>query len=220
MAPDADVLARFSALDSAAVSDALDKLGLPSGVPGLIPVTVPQRVVGFAVTAVMEPYTPGVAGAHILTGVVATAGPEDVIVIDNAGRTDVSCWGGILGVGAAQRGVRGVLVDGVCRDVDENRDLGLPVYSRGGSPLTARGRLQQRSAGEPSTIATRTVHQGDVVLHDATGLVVVPRSRVDDVLGEAEAIVAREQAIAAEVRAGRPLPEAMRDARLAGQEEK
>lgn len=113
-----------------------------------------------------------------------------------------------------------MLVDGACRDVDENRALGLPVYSRGGSPLTARGRLQQRSAAEPATIATRTVHQGDIVLHDATGLVVIPSARIVDVLAEAEAIVARENAIAAEVRAGRPLPETMRDARLAGEEEK
>lgn len=219
MAPTSDLLDRLDDLDSAAISDALDALGLPSGVPGLLPVTVPHRVAGFALTAAMEPYRPGEHGAHILTTVVDTAGPENVIVIDNGGRRDVSCWGGILGLGAAQRGVRGILVDGVCRDNDENRAIGLPVYARGGSPLTARGRLQQRNTAEPVTIAGRTVRQGDLVLHDATGLVVIPRDLVDAVLTEAEAIVRREKAIAAEVRTGTALADAMRDARLAGLEE-
>ncbi|GAA1061460.1 RraA family protein [Agromyces bracchium] len=213
------LLDRFAELDTAAVSDALDALGLPSGTPGLQALTVDRPVLGFAVTAVMEPYTGGAAGAHILTTSVGRAGPDDVIVVDNAGRTEVSCWGGILGLGASQRGVRGVLVDGACRDVDENRELELAVYARGASPATARGRLQQRSSGEPATIAGRTVHHGDIVYHDATGFVVVPRDRAEAVLTEAQAIVARERTIAEEIRSGRRLRDAMRDARLAGAEE-
>ena len=212
------LLDRFAELDTAAVSDALDRLGLPSGVPGLTAITISQPVLGFATTAVMEPYTGGMAGAHILTELVGHSDSTEVIVVDNAGRLDVSCWGGILGLGATLREVRGVLIDGVFRDVDENRDLGLAVYARGSSPLTARGRLQQRSTGTPATIAGRTVTQGDIVYHDATGFVVVPLGRANEVLAEAEAIVAREQAIASEVRAGSQLHNAMRDARLAGTE--
>ena len=220
MPSSSELLTRFRRLDAAALSDALDRLGLPSGVPGLRAMTVPVTVAGFAVTAVMEPYVPDAPGAHILTEVGAAAGADDVIVVDNAGKLDVSCWGGILGLGATERGVRGVLVEGACRDVDENRELGLPVYARGGTPLTGRGRIRQRSTGEPATIAGRTVHHGDVVFHDATGFVVIPSARITDVLTEAEAIVAREQAIAAEVRAGRSLPEAMHDSRLAGEVKK
>jgi regulator of RNase E activity RraA len=214
-----EILDRFSALDTAAVSDALDRLGLPSGVPGLTPMTIDAPALGFAVTAVLEPYAGGAAGAHILTETVARAGEDHVLVVDNAARRDVSCWGGILGLGAAMRRIRGVVLDGVCRDVEENREAGLPVYSRGSTPATARGRLQERSSGQPATVAGRTVHEGDVVYHDSTGLVVVPFGRLEDVLAEAEAIVARERFIADEVRSGRPLYEAMRDARLAGKGE-
>lgn len=213
------VLERFAALDTAAVSDALDALSLPSGVGGLTQWTTGKAVVGFARTVALEPLQPGAAGAHILTGVVDTCGPEDVLVIDNGGRTDVSSWGGILGLGAVARGVRGVLIDGAFRDVEENRQLGLSVYARAAVPATARGGLQQRSAGEPIRVADRTVSEGDVVYADATGMVVVPAKHVDEVLAQAEAVVARERAIAAEVRAGKSLLESMRDARLAGQEE-
>ena len=128
----------------------------------------------------------------------------------------MSCWGGILSLGATRRGARGVVADGVCRDVAEARELGFPVFSRGAIPVTARGRLQQRSLGEPVEIAGLTVHQGDVVVADETGLAVVPRARAEEVAGIATAIVARERAIADEVRAGARLSRAMHDARLAG----
>lgn len=212
-------LDRCAALDSTAVSDALDDLGLPSGVGGLRPFTVRKPVVGFARTAALEPREEGAPGAHILTGVVDAAGEGDVIVIDNGGSLDASAWGGILGLGAVSRGVRGVIVDGAFRDVDENRDHGLAVYARGSVPATARGRLQQRSAGETVRIAGRTVRDGDLVFADGTGFVVVPRAHVDAVIARAGEVIRCEQAIAAEVRAGKSLQDSMRDARLAGQEE-
>ncbi|MDX3313905.1 RraA family protein [Streptomyces sp. NPDC054884] len=213
------LLDRFAALDSAAVSDALDQLGLPSGVGGIRPVWGPAAVVGFAVTVGLEPRAEGPAGAHIATTAVESAHGQSVIVVDNQGRTDVSCWGGILSLGASLRGARGVVADGVCRDVAEARELDFPVFSRGAVPATARGRLQQRSTGEPVSVAGLTVEQGDVVLADETGLVVVPRDRAEEVAEIATAIVARERAIADEVRAGAPLSQAMHDARLAGEKE-
>ncbi|MGW7467019.1 RraA family protein [Streptomyces xantholiticus] len=112
----------------------------------------------------------------------------------------------------------GVVADGVCRDVAEARELGFPVFSRGSIPATARGRLQQRSTGEPVSIAGLTVQQGDVVV-DETGLAFVPRGRAEEVVRIATAIVARERAIADEVLSGAPGSRAMHDARLAGEKE-
>lgn len=206
----------YDGLDSPAVSDALDQLGLPPGVGGIRPVWGTASVVGFAVTVSLEPRTASVSGAHIATNAVETADEDSLIVVDNQGRTDVSCWGGILSLGAAERGVRGVVADGVCRDVSEARELGFPVFSRGAIPATARGRLQQRSTGEPVNLAGLTVYPGDVVLADETGVVVVPRARAEEVAVIATAITNRERGIADEVRSGAPLSQAMHDARLAG----
>ncbi|MER6617725.1 RraA family protein [Streptomyces xantholiticus] len=189
------------------------------GVGGIRPVWDPAAVVGFAVTVGLEPRTDGPSGAHIATTAVEGSDDQSVIVVDNQGRTDVSCWGGILSLGASIRGVRGVVADGVCRDVAEARELGFPVFSRGSIPATARGRLQQRSTGEPVGIAGLTVEQGDAVVADETGLAFVPRGRAEEVVRIATAIVARERAIADEVRAGAPVSRAMPDARLAGEKE-
>ena len=98
----------------------------------------------------------------------------------------------------------------------EAQELAFPVYARGRAPATARGRLRQRSIGEPVVIAGVTVEPGDVVVADTTGVAFVPRARALEVLELASAVQAREHAIAADLRAGVPLPQAMHDARLAG----
>jgi regulator of RNase E activity RraA len=213
------LLARLESVDCAAVSDALDALGLPAGVGGIRPVWGPAAIVGFAVTVALGPRGEGPAGAHIATTAIEAAGHDSVIVVDNQGRRDVSCWGGILSLGAALRGVRGVIADGVCRDVAEARDLGFPVFACGTIPATARGRLEQRSTGDPVNVAGLTVCNGDIVMADETGVVAIPRDRGEEVAALAEAIVARERAIADDLRSGASLSHVMHDARLAGQQE-
>lgn len=210
------LLEQYAQLDSAAVSDALDALNLTPGQAGFLPVWGTPKIVGFAVTVQLEPYEPGPSGAHIGATAVAEANDSNVIVVANDGRTDVSCWGGLLSLGASLNGVRGVVADGACRDVHEAREIGFPVFAKGRIPATARGRLQQRSTGEPVQLGNVTVTPGDLVLADETGVVVVPASHLDEVLEHAQGVAAREQAIAADLRAGVALHEAMRDARLAG----
>ncbi|MEV0698712.1 4-carboxy-4-hydroxy-2-oxoadipate aldolase/oxaloacetate decarboxylase [Saccharopolyspora sp. NPDC050389] len=218
MTADATLLAQFAALDTATVSDSLESCGLPPGQGGLRPMWGRPEVVGFAATVELEPLLGDHAGAHIITGAVAEAGADDVLVIANGGRTDVSSWGGILSVGAATRSIRGVITDGACRDVAQARELGFPVFARAQVPVTARGRLRQKSSGAPVPLGEVTVVPGDVVMADEGGVVVVPRARAAEVLRAAQRLSAREAEIEAEVRAGIPLPQAMRDARLAGEE--
>ena len=220
MSTEPALLAQFTALEVATVSDALDACGLPPGQGGLRPMWGRPKVAGFAVTVELEPVSgqPDTehGGAHILTGAIAGAGLNDVIVVANGGRTDVSSWGGIVSVGAAMRSIRGAVTDGACRDVRQARELGFPVFARAQVPVTARGRLRQKSAGEPILVGDVTVRPGDVVMADEDGVVVVPRERATKVLDTAQRLAERETAIEAEVRAGVPLPQAMRDARLAG----
>jgi regulator of RNase E activity RraA len=173
MSTEPALLAQFTELDTATVSDALDLCGLPAGQGGLRPMWGRPTVAGFAVTVELEPLSaqPDAdhGGAHILTGAIAGTGPDDVIVVANGGRTDVSSWGGIVSVGAAVRSIRGVVADGACRDVSQARELGFPVFARARVPVTARGRLRQKSVGEPVVVGDVTVRPGDVVMADEDG---------------------------------------------------
>lgn len=214
------LLGEFFALDSESVSDALDSLGLPSGFGGIAPMWGQPRVVGWAATVEVAPRAgQAVADTHIAATAVAVAGHSHIMVVANAGRIDVSCWGGLLSLGASRRGISGVVVDGACRDVDEARQLGFPVFARATTPRTARGRLKQVSAGDPVVVEGTRVAAGDVVIADETGVAIVPRSRAGEVLAAAQRLADRERSIAGELRTGSSLPQVMHDARLDGTEQ-
>lgn len=209
------MISRLRALDTCAVSDALDTLGLPGATTGVGPLWPVDRVVaGVARTVQAGPRPSDGPAAHIATAAIEAADPGDVLVIANAGRTDVSCWGGILTVAAGLRGIGGVVIDGACRDINESHELDFPVFGRAVVPVSARGRIVQLDMAVPVEFAGVTVMPGDLVLADRNGVVFVPADRAADVITLAERIVARETAMAEAVRAGRPVGEVMHDSKF------
>jgi regulator of RNase E activity RraA len=176
-------------------------------------------LVGVVRTVELEPDPGDAPGPHIGTRAIAAAQAGDVLVVANGGRTDVSCWGGLLSLASVSRGLAGVVADGVCRDVAEAQSLGFPVYARGTTPRTARTRLRERAFGTTLTIAGVNVADGDLVIADDSGVVFIPRAHAEEVIIRGEAVVAREAAIAADIRDGVNAAEAMHDARLAGHAE-
>lgn len=207
---------RLRRLDTCAVSDALDRLGLPGAVTGIPPQSPPSSAVlaGPVITVKVGPRRDDRPRPHLGARAIAAAAPGDVIVVDHGGRLDVSAWGGILSLAAEQRGVAGVIVDGACRDVDEARGLGFPVFARAAVPVTARGRIVEESWGEPIRVGGVGVQAGDLVVADSSGVVFVPAARAEEVVGLAERISAREEAMARAVRAGESIVDVMHDTRF------
>jgi regulator of RNase E activity RraA len=205
-----DVLVeRLSKLDTCAVSDALDKLGIKGTVIGILPLYSTQRIAGRAITVKLKAKGSEESKRHLGAAAVAAAGAGDVIVIDNRGRTDVAAWGGILSAAAKTRGVSGVVVDGASRDVDEARGLGLPLFARAAVPLTARGRIVEESTNQPIEIGGVPVRSRDYIIADASGIVVVPAERAGEVIPVAEEIVAREATMVRDVIAGKSVADVM-----------
>ncbi len=207
-----DLVKRLRALDTGAVSDALDKHGLPSAVSGLRPLAAQRPAGGRAVTVLLGP-PPAQPGArpnrHLGTAAVDASGPDDVIVVAHQGRTDCAGWGGLLSRAAAIRGIDGVIVDGAARDLAEAAQAGLPVFARSGTAVTARGRAAEVSWGKPVELAGVPVTPGDLLLADAGGVVVVPAAHAEAVVATAERIAATEAAMAAAIDAGTPVSEVM-----------
>ena len=204
-----NLTARLAALDTCAVSDALDKLGLPGAVIGIAALTGPAKVAGRVVTTKLGAPLPGLPKRHLGAGAVMVAKPGDIIVVEHRGRIDVSGWGGLLSRGAVRRGAAAVLVDGACRDIDESRALGLPVFARAAVPVTARGRVAEHSCQEPITFGAVAVKPDDLVIADGSGIVFVDQTRAEDILATAEDIHAREQRMAEAIGAGRAIGEVL-----------
>ena len=202
---------RLAALDTCAVSDALDHLGLRGATAGLRPLWACPKIAGRAVTVKVIPAGAAKPGAHLATTAIEAAEEGNVIVVDNAGRTDVSSWGDILSNASRTKRLAGVVIDGACRDIDGSREAGFPVYGRTVVPITARSRVVQESFNSVVQIAGVQVRPGDLVIADGSGVVFVPGDRAEEVLAAAERLAAKEVAMIAAVRAGRSVVEVMKD---------
>lgn len=199
---------RLARLDTCAVSDALDSLGLAGAAPGLAPLWDGGRIAGPVHTVALRPVLEGMAppsGRHLGTTAIEAAGPGDVIVVANGGRTESGAWGGLLSAAAHARGVAGVVVDGACRDVDEAVELGFPVFARAATPVSARGRTIEEATDVPVLVAGVRVVPGDYVVADRSGVVFVAAGAADEVLAAAEGIAAREATMREEIVAGTPV---------------
>jgi regulator of RNase E activity RraA len=196
------IIERLAKLDSCAVSDALDSLNLKGATWGVRPQWQCPKIAGRAVTMKIKPAGLQQPTQHLGTAPIEAAQPGDIIVIDNGGKLEFSCWGGLLALSAKLKGLSGVVIDGASRDIDEARELGFPVYARGVVPMTARGRVVQDSYNQEIQFAGVQCHPGDLVLADGSGVVIIPKEKEQEVVSAAEAIYAKEQEMAAGIRKG------------------
>jgi 4-hydroxy-4-methyl-2-oxoglutarate aldolase len=201
---------RLSRVDSCAVSDALDKLGLNGAVTGIHRFSTEQRISGRVVTVKLERDDGrGVAARHLCTAAIEAAQAGDVIVVEQRTGIDAAAWGGNLSLGAKIRGVAGVIVEGPTRDVDEARGYGFPVFARSHTSRTARGRVVETGTNVPITVGDIGVSPGDYVIADGSAVVFVAALDLERVLEAAEAITERERAMVAWLREGTPISQVM-----------
>ena len=132
-----------------------------------------------------------------------------MIVVEQRTGIDAAGWGGTLSLGASLRGVTGVIIEGPARDVDESREHDFPVFARGHTARTARGRLVETATNLPIAVGDIIVSPGDYVVADGSAIVFVAAKEIARVLDAADAIAAREKAMAESLRAGAPISEVM-----------
>jgi regulator of RNase E activity RraA len=104
------------------------------------------------------------------------------------------------------RGAVGVIVDGCVTDIDELREIGLPVWARGLSARTTRGDGRVGSFCLPVACGGVQVRAGDLVLADENGIVVMAPDEARSLAGRAIEMQRAEQATLARLRAGETYP--------------
>lgn len=203
---DKELVALFADSDTPAVSDALDKLGIPGQAFGIMPLANYTKVtVGPAFTVRYVPASdpPGSVGDF-----VDDVAEGDIVVIDNGGRTDCTVWGDIMTQYAGLRGIAGTVIDGVCRDV--NRAIGddYPLFTAGRWMRTGKDRVQVGGVNESVGIGKVRVNPRDIVVADANGVVIVPRARAREVAEVARKIEQSEEGIREMIAGGATIAEA------------
>jgi 4-hydroxy-4-methyl-2-oxoglutarate aldolase len=184
---------RASRLDTATLSDALDKLGIAGQCLGIKPRDHRFRLAGRAYTILYGPIdaaAPGTVGDYI-----DSLEPGTVVVLDNGGREDATVWGDILTAVAHRKGLAGTVIDGANRDVHLCLELGYPIFSRSYSMRTGKDRVQVNAEQVAVTIGRARVAPGDLMRGDADGVIAIPHAREDEVLDVAEHVERAEQQI-------------------------
>lgn len=200
-------VARASKLETATLSDALDKLGIAGQCLGIKPLDHRFRLAGRAFTLAYAPVGHPVGTVGDFIDDVPEGG---VVVIDNGGRPDATVWGDILTFTANKRCLGGTVIDGACRDTHLALDLGYPMFSRSYSMRTGKDRVQLDATQVVITVGDVRVSPGDIMRGDSDGVVAIPRDREDEVLAVAEEIDAAEGRIRDAIAGGMRLDEARR----------
>ena len=132
---------------------------------------------------------------------MAEAEPGEVLVLTMPEPTPVALVGDLLATQALGRGVAALLVDAAVRDVEELRELGLPIWAR---HVRVRGAAKSTpgAIGEPVQVGGATINQGDIVVLDTDGVVVVEAERIEEVLAAARERTERERVKRAKLQAG------------------
>jgi len=189
------------------LSDAMDRLGLAGQAFGIVPLDRGFRLAGPAFTARTIPVAvaSGTVGDYI-----DDVPPGSIVVLDNCGRLDSTVWGDILTIIAHRMKLGGTVINGVCRDAARSLELGYPIFSRGVYMRTGKGRVQADAVQVPVSLGEVRVEPGDLVVGDADGIVVIPRSRQEEVLAASREISEAEARIRQEIERGSRLDEARR----------
>ena len=208
-APSAEILQGFKDLlkvysPSCVVADAQERANVMRSY--LRPLTNSTRFVGPALTVRLEP------GNQVdCLDALSVAQPGDVIVVDAAGETETSIWGGLMSGLCKMKGVVGAVVDGAIRDTDETRDLGFQIFSKAIVPRSTHspysGRMEPIEINVTIQCAGVVVRPGDLVLGDEIGVVVIPLESAAEILQKAREQAEKEELTRAKIREGKTVEE-------------
>lgn len=127
-----------------------------------------------------------------------------VLVIDTGGDGESAVWGGTSSLASKVRGLAGCVTNGLVRDMDEIADIGVPVYAAG---ITVTGTIKNHPGwvGIPVSVGGQVIYPGDILVGDADGVVVIPKSLAQEALDGGMKQRFKEELRDARIKAGEPL---------------
>lgn len=171
------IIEQFKRIPTTCISDVMD--GLNNMDPSIKPLKEEYKFVGRALTVKIP-----VGDNLAVLKAIREAKPGDVIVIDVKGDQYRAIAGDFI-IGMAQTlGVTAIVVDGVIRDIVGTKNLNFPVFSRG-TAVAASSKIGLGEINIPISCGGTSVNPGDIIVGDADGVVVIPQSDAQEILGKA-----------------------------------
>jgi 4-hydroxy-4-methyl-2-oxoglutarate aldolase len=111
-------------------------------------------------------------------------------------------FGGLSAEALKLKGVRGYIVDGGCRDIQDVVDQGFPVFARFATPIDIVSAWRAEAFEVPIAIGGHDVRPDDHVLADRDGIILIPKDRIGEIIAAAEGKMATEGDMVKAIRAG------------------
>ena len=199
-----DLISQYRMLSTANVSDGLDRIGFNGTPHGIGPLwDACGKIVGPACTLKLVGVDEADESPVLGTLRAITQGQVgDILVIDHGGHTDINSYGGVAGFTTFHKGLVGCVIDGVTRDIDEYKELGLPVYGRGFIQQSIRNRCACAGYQIQVELGGVPVDPGDLIIADENGVCIIPKDKMEEVLGYAQLFKSIEDQIVEAVRRG------------------
>ncbi len=192
-----DILKDFEGIPTPFISDAMKRFG---AMRGLKPLLKEVRVAGKALTV----RTLGGDWGKVVKA-VDLAEEGDIIVVDAQG-AEIAVWGELATLSAKRKGVRGVIVDGAARDIDDIRELGFPLWAKYFVPNAGEPHGHGEIGCEISCCGV-PVKRGDIIVADEVGVVVVPKEKAYEILQKSKEIAKKEKRYKEAIKKGKTLSE-------------
>ena len=209
---DGALLDGYRHVEVASVSDALEQLsGRAMYMSHRMRPVFPAKFAGFALTIQLnkeENRDP--AALQGMLAAIDQGGPNSVWVMVVQDGADIAGMGGLMGTAMAARNYSGAVIDGGVRDVAYLQKIAFPVYALGIVPSTSVNHYRFVGANIPVVCDGVPVTSGDIVVADADGVVVVPRSRAAEVLALAREMDFKEHSMYATIEKLKSIVEAVK----------
>ncbi|HRD75957.1 MAG TPA: RraA family protein [Hyphomicrobiaceae bacterium] len=193
--PEASVIARLKDVQTGQAVDAMEgRGGLACEIKPLDPASA--RMLGPAVTCETGPND-----NLAILGALAVAKAGDVIVAATEGFAHSAVVGDNVALMAKRKGIAGIVVDGMMRDLVGLLPVGLPLFCRGITPNSCV-RSGPGRVGLPIVAGGVAIRSGDIVIGDRDGVVVIPQAEIAALQPKIDRILAAEADSQAKIKAG------------------
>ena len=188
--PKISIVSLFLKFPSSMISDALDELDINGAISGVFPQRYDKvRISGRALPVKFnkkssdpEAWRFGGGVGKPLEQVLKTMSAGKIIIMDLDGTINATAWGGLASKLAQKKGVLGTIMHGTCRDIEEIRECGYPVWAKGVCPRRSRNDFTFGTINEPIIITGVKIKKNDIVVADHSGAVCVPNEIIQETL--------------------------------------
>ncbi|MCD2491997.1 RraA family protein [Lacrimispora sp. NSJ-141] len=119
----------------------------------------------------------------------------EIYILKTRGEYNCAVFGELFATAVQKRGGAGVLLDGLARDLKELKKMQFPLFYRGTSPKTSKGRCEINECQIPVEIGGVNIRPGDYIFGDADGIVVIPAEVSEEVFEKSIETIEKENMV-------------------------